>query len=100
MIRRPPRSTLFPYTTLFRAFDADNAGDNICGGAAVCPLDHEIEQYVAGSGQLIAWVRIPVLRTQTSPIPARASESTTATAPSPPRPNDSTYQLTAQGCWI
>src|SRR2546426_3122080 len=24
MIRRPPRSTLFPYTTLFRSHDADN----------------------------------------------------------------------------
>src|SRR5688572_31621286 len=23
MIRRPPRSTLFPYTTLFRSFDVD-----------------------------------------------------------------------------
>src|SRR2546426_8628815 len=26
MIRRPPRSTLFPYTTLFRSEDADAAG--------------------------------------------------------------------------
>src|SRR5690348_17884977 len=25
MIRRPPRSTLFPYTTLFRSVDADDA---------------------------------------------------------------------------
>src|SRR5256885_5559812 len=25
MIRRPPRSTLFPYTTLFRSFDASVA---------------------------------------------------------------------------
>src|SRR3712207_7460125 len=25
MIRRPPRSTLFPYTTLFRSFDAQTA---------------------------------------------------------------------------
>src|SRR5260370_39972461 len=24
MIRRPPRSTLFPYTTLFRSWDAEN----------------------------------------------------------------------------
>src|SRR2546427_2981282 len=55
---------------IFRAFDADNPGDNICGGAAVCTLDHEIEKYDAGSGQLIAWVRIPVLRTQTSPNPS------------------------------
>src|SRR2546430_4742232 len=26
MIRRPPRSTLFPYTTLFRSFDGHGAG--------------------------------------------------------------------------
>src|SRR3712207_8067559 len=26
MIRRPPRSTLFPYTTLFRSFDKDKDG--------------------------------------------------------------------------
>src|SRR2546430_10661886 len=26
MIRRPPRSTLFPYTTLFRSGDADDQG--------------------------------------------------------------------------
>src|SRR5256885_9807929 len=26
MIRRPPRSTLFPYTTLFRSFPLDRAG--------------------------------------------------------------------------
>src|SRR3712207_8151254 len=26
MIRRPPRSTLFPYTTLFRSLDADLRG--------------------------------------------------------------------------
>src|SRR5258708_21447929 len=25
MIRRPPRSTLFPYTTLFRSYDAGHA---------------------------------------------------------------------------
>src|SRR2546422_2925716 len=27
MIRRPPRSTLFPYTTLFRSVSAESAGD-------------------------------------------------------------------------
>src|SRR3712207_8594814 len=27
MIRRPPRSTLFPYTTLFRSALADDCGD-------------------------------------------------------------------------
>src|SRR3712207_8755980 len=27
MIRRPPRSTLFPYTTLFRSYDKYNHGE-------------------------------------------------------------------------
>src|SRR5687768_18300268 len=29
MIRRPPRSTLFPYTTLFRSFDAARLGGEV-----------------------------------------------------------------------
>src|SRR3712207_7565016 len=33
MIRRPPRSTLFPYTTLFRSgFDGRLAGDGLADG--------------------------------------------------------------------
>src|SRR5256885_17255333 len=33
MIRRPPRSTLFPYTTLFRS--VERLGQNLCGEPAV-----------------------------------------------------------------
>src|SRR5256885_12003908 len=35
MIRRPPRSTLFPYTTLFRSHDIESAarGRSCCVGA-------------------------------------------------------------------
>src|SRR5258708_35163296 len=29
MIRRPPRSTLFPYTTLFRSIDASRSGGSV-----------------------------------------------------------------------
>src|SRR5256885_11372985 len=31
MIRRPPRSTLFPYTTLFRSADLDHAAPQVAG---------------------------------------------------------------------
>src|SRR2546429_6505370 len=31
MIRRPPRSTLFPYTTLFRSCDRVNQARKVCG---------------------------------------------------------------------
>src|SRR3712207_7410799 len=34
MIRRPPRSTLFPYTTLFRSRDAEHVGEE--------PLDEPV----------------------------------------------------------
>src|SRR5438034_6459677 len=32
MIRRPPRSTLFPYTTLFRSRDSHGTRDHRCRG--------------------------------------------------------------------
>src|SRR2546430_6079557 len=39
MIRRPPRSTLFPYTTLFRSPAADLRGA-LTGGRRALPEDH------------------------------------------------------------
>src|SRR5260221_10844967 len=33
MIRRPPRSTLFPYTTLFRSFDPNTAEPGRAGSS-------------------------------------------------------------------
>src|SRR3712207_8675511 len=44
MIRRPPRSTLFPYTTLFRSVDTKHAAD-----------EHEVSEWVSerhGSRQI------------------------------------------------
>src|SRR2546430_4368209 len=35
MIRRPPRSTLFPYTTLFRSHGAGNRVEQLGGGGVV-----------------------------------------------------------------
>src|SRR5947209_10726089 len=32
MIRRPPRSTLFPYTTLFRSQQVDHFGERLASG--------------------------------------------------------------------
>src|SRR2546425_4910004 len=34
MIRRPPRSTLFPYTTLFRSRDVERVADTLDRGEA------------------------------------------------------------------
>src|SRR3989449_7777126 len=38
MIRRPPRSTLFPYTTLFRSRDLHRVGRELVRGADVQDL--------------------------------------------------------------
>src|SRR5258707_6064768 len=48
MIRRPPRSTLFPYTTLFRSLD--RAPANEIGTVML----RELEQFVAAAKNLTA----------------------------------------------
>src|SRR3712207_8441895 len=44
MIRRPPRSTLFPYTTLFRSIQRQGASD----AAAERPAHDEVQRAEAG----------------------------------------------------
>src|SRR5437667_8585081 len=41
MIRRPPRSTLFPYTTLFRSVIVHHARE-VVGGVAIRAQQHEV----------------------------------------------------------
>src|SRR3712207_7613318 len=43
MIRRPPRSTLFPYTTLFRSEEDSHLGDFIEDKNAILPIDAAIQ---------------------------------------------------------
>src|SRR2546425_7331476 len=50
MIRRPPRSTLFPYTTLFRSSLYDAAG-TVLDGPAPRPLD-VLPTKVSASGDI------------------------------------------------
>src|SRR5258707_10219400 len=45
MIRRPPRSTLFPYTTLFRS-DRINCGAILAGGAIPRSHRHRVRKDV------------------------------------------------------
>src|SRR3712207_8547279 len=45
MIRRPPRSTLFPYTTLFRSHAGGRQPD---GGAETVPLRRQLRRRRAG----------------------------------------------------
>src|SRR2546429_5421014 len=46
MIRRPPRSTLFPYTTLFRSLD--EVAPTITSGATAAAIDEN-----SGAGQVV-----------------------------------------------
>src|SRR5258707_2364879 len=48
MIRRPPRSTLFPYTTLFRSRRIDRHGDRV---QAHRDWSADRDQRVVGSGR-------------------------------------------------
>src|SRR3712207_9533977 len=49
MIRRPPRSTLFPYTTLFRSHDVDLvAGRNGAVAHGLVDLSHVVDAVVGG----------------------------------------------------
>src|SRR2546422_7785745 len=57
MIRRPPRSTLFPYTTLFRSHDVEElAGRNFC--SALMDLDEAAG--IRSSFQIVPEERYPV----------------------------------------
>src|SRR3712207_7438178 len=51
MIRRPPRSTLFPYTTLFRSYPE---AIRLAGGVPVEVLAHETQGYLVTVEQLEA----------------------------------------------
>src|SRR2546429_6946967 len=42
MIRRPPRSTLFPYTTLFRSIDLSALGRGECHQGTVAQASHQL----------------------------------------------------------
>src|SRR2546429_6707567 len=55
MIRRPPRSTLFPYTTLFRSRrDVGFMGDQHDGLAGVMQLLEQPHDLLAGGGVEVA----------------------------------------------
>src|SRR5436305_10137122 len=49
MIRRPPRSTLFPYTTLFRSSGADRGAARVAGASGGLP---DLERLPGGVARL------------------------------------------------
>src|SRR3712207_8117244 len=69
MIRRPPRSTLFPYTTLFRSHAA--VGNRTVRGADV-DADGEAD-VVGGESEIDAVLRVPELREDGVLVEVRAA---------------------------
>src|SRR2546422_10580777 len=60
MIRRPPRSTLFPYTTLFRSYVGGWGGSDYVKNILVDEKDHPY------TGSNYAWVRARCLGGKTN----------------------------------
>src|SRR5256885_10427395 len=53
MIRRPPRSTLFPYTTLFRSAHVKNGGPRYHAAGKSCPCGKHWPLPVIPANQLV-----------------------------------------------
>src|ERR1043165_10086258 len=78
MIRRPPRSTLFPYTTLFRS-EAGVKVDFNHGDATHMPFDDRSEEHTSElqSRGLISYAVFCLKKTKTSPHrPASTAHAT------------------------
>src|SRR2546428_1347439 len=72
MIRRPPRSTLFPYTTLFRSHHGGLVGDHIAAVRRVS-VDAGREQRV-DDGDLARGTEVGAMSRRREPLHARRSE--------------------------
>src|SRR2546427_10314301 len=57
MIRRPPRSTLFPYTTLFRSFLRSGNEHNLYARFRAKELDHSLQEFIARGIMIVSFVR-------------------------------------------
>src|SRR5256886_5127833 len=98
MIRRPPRSTLFPYTTLFRSEQipalwrfgpvtvADHTRDDSMAGIARRILAHAPPRFALAGLSMGGYVAFEILR----PAPARGAElALLHTTPRPDTPEQS-----------
>src|SRR5690349_22874752 len=65
MLRRPPRSTLFPYTTLFRSRLIADASRPAQGPSTITIVDGRIESVTAGLTPPPAGARLIDLSTKT-----------------------------------
>src|ERR1041384_8595174 len=88
MIRRPPRSTLFPYTTLFRSvFDLLDFVDSVVGlGVGAVLVDTRSEEHTSEL-QSLAYLVCRLLLEKQMLLRATIATTTTRTLPLPRREN-------------
>src|SRR3712207_7256421 len=58
MIRRPPRSTLFPYTTLFRSKPDDLIADFFCGSGTTLTVAEKLSHHWIGCDSSLAAIAV------------------------------------------
>src|SRR5258708_24120381 len=102
MIRRPPRSTLFPYTTLFRSLN-DRVESQVAVGLVVAEVVRLVDQQHVGIAVGRGVKRVPAQRSEehTSELQSPDHlvcrlllEQKTATASEPRlRPSQDAYEL-------
>src|SRR2546430_5788522 len=79
MIRRPPRSTLFPYTTLFRSRAGGGGAGRPAGGGPVLPCASHSRKAASSSG--VAHSKVLLATSSGAPgsretVPLRSEEHT------------------------
>src|SRR5258708_30492441 len=89
MIRRPPRSTLFPYTTLFRSLQVAGGTNRVCiifSGTKICRNAYRSEEHTSelqSPDHLVCRLLLekkkhqpgrPIEHIQSAPTPAAAIE--------------------------
>src|SRR2546421_8449291 len=72
MIRRPPRSTLFPYTTLFRSRQQVHIPGGVCGRSAATHPDRRSRRGGSGAGAATAGPAIWRSEEHTSELQSRS----------------------------
>src|SRR5688572_32540158 len=81
MIRRPPRSTLFPYTTLFRS--RGTIGRSVGAGKSLTIMSHHVSWSIGNSPcqrrlAIGAWMSCPPAAHSTALLAQRRSEEHTS----------------------
>src|SRR4051794_41569762 len=83
MIRRPPRSTLFPYTTLFRSEIAKSCGTPIPATTRVVQIDPGPMPTLTASAPASMRARVPSAVATLPPLQKGRSEEHTSELQSP-----------------